>query len=238
MPKKPRSELAPGLVHVTNRGNRRANIITAERDVRRFEDFLEDAVRRSGVTCHAFCLMPNHVHLVFEVETIEALSKTMQRDREAGRLDLLRAEAVAGHVDHVVDTAEDAVIAVGRLYGAVAAQSESHALEMIRYVVLNPVRAGLCARPAAWPWSSYLATIGAVEKPRYLTIDWVLGLFADDVTLARERYKTFVAEGIVAPTALSRKPLSRDLDRGRTRVMAPLAGLPPVFPVPPVASRA
>ncbi|TML89553.1 MAG: transposase [Actinobacteria bacterium] len=225
MPKKPRSELAPGLVHVTNRGNRRADIITAERDVRRFEDFLEDAVRRSGVTCHAFCLMPNHVHLVFEVETIEALSKTMQRlnGRYAQWFNL-----TYGFNGHLFQGP----------YGAVAAQSESHALEMIRYVVLNPVRAGLCARPAAWPWSSYLATIGAVEKPRYLTIDWVLGLFADDVTLARERYKTFVAEGIVAPTALSRKPLSRDLDRGRTRVMAPLAGVPPVFPVPPVASRA
>ena len=225
MPKKPRSELAPGLVHVTNRGNRRADIITAERDVRRFEDFLEDAVRRSGVTCHAFCLMPNHVHLVFEVETIEALSKTMQRlnGRYAQWFNL-----TYGFNGHLFQGP----------YGAVAAQSESHALEMIRYVVLNPVRAGLCARPAAWPWSSYLATIGAVEKPRYLTIDWVLGLFADDVTLARERYKTFVAEGIVAPTALSRKPLSRDLDRGRTRVMAPRAGVPPVFPVPPVASRA
>ena len=201
MPKKPRSELAPGLVHVTNRGNRRADIITAERDVRRFEDFLEDAVRRSGVTCHAFCLMPNHVHLVFEVETIEALSKTMQRlnGRYAQWFNL-----TYGFNGHLFQGP----------YGAVAAQSESHALEMIRYVVLNPVRAGLCARPAAWPWSSYLATIGAVAKPRYLTIDWVLGLFADDVTLARERYKTFVAEGIVAPTALSRKPLSRDWTGG------------------------
>jgi REP element-mobilizing transposase RayT len=214
MPKKPRSELAPGLVHVTVRGNRRMDIITAERDVRRFEDFLEDAVRRSGVMCHAVCLMPNHVHLIFDVETIKALSATMQRlnGRYAQWFNL-----TYGFRGHLFQGP----------YGAVSAQSESHALELIRYVVLNPVRAGLSARPAAWPWSSYLATIGAVEKPRYLTIDWVLGLFADDVTLARERFKVFVAEGITAPTVLSPKPSSRDLDRGRTRV-AGKGGAPPV----------
>jgi len=215
MPKKPRRELAPGLVHVTIRGNRRVDIITSERDVRRFEDFLEDAVRRSGITCHAVCLMPNHVHLVFNVEAIETLSATMQRlnGRYAQWFNL-----TYGFNGHLFQGP----------YGAIAAQSESHGLELIRYVLLNPVRAGLCARPAAWPWSSYLATIGAVEKPRYLTIDWVLGLFADDVTLARERFKTFVAEGITAPMVLSPKPLSRDLDRGRTRLMARQDGAPPV----------
>jgi putative transposase len=221
MPKKPRSELAPGLVHVTTRGNRRVDIITAERDVRRFEDFLEDAVRRSGVTCHAVCLMPNHVHLVFDVETIEALSATMQRlnGRYAQWFNL-----TYGFNGHLFQGP----------YGAIAAQSESHALELLRYVLLNPVRAGLCALPGAWPWSSYRATIGEVEKPRYLTIDWVLGLFGDDVLLARERFKTFVAEGIKAPTGISRKPPSWDLDRGRTRVMAREAGAGP----PPVPSRA
>jgi len=215
MPKKPRRELAPGLVHVTIRGNRRVDIITSERDVRRFEDFLEDAVRRSGITCHAVCLMPNHVHLVFNVEAIETLSATMQRlnGRYAQWFNL-----TYGFNGHLFQGP----------YGAIAAQSESHGLELIRYVLLNPVRAGLCARPAAWPWSSYLATIGAVEKPRYLTIDWVLGLFADDVTLARERFKTFVAEGITAPMVLSPKTLSRDLDRGRTRLMARQDGAPPV----------
>src|SRR2546427_510308 len=128
MPKKPRSELAPGLVHVTARGNRRVDIITAERDVRSFEDFLEDSVRRSGVTCHAVCLMPNHVHLVFDVETIKALSDTMQRlnGRYAQWFNL-----TYGFNGHLFQGP----------YGAVAAQSESHALELIRYVLLNPARA-------------------------------------------------------------------------------------------------
>ncbi|MGA7827573.1 MAG: hypothetical protein WCA04_07940, partial [Geobacteraceae bacterium] len=62
--------------------------------------------------------------------------------------------------------------------------------------VLNPVRAGMVAQPEKWQWSSYRSTAFAGTVPEYLTIDWVLGQFAENKTEARQRYRGFVADGL------------------------------------------
>src|SRR5918994_2159178 len=69
-------------------------------------------------------------------------------------------------------------------------------LAVCRYIVLNPVRAGLCRRPGRWQWSSYRATAGYVSPPTFLAADWVLGQFAEDPRRAALRYVEFVAEGV------------------------------------------
>ena len=62
-------------------------------------------------------------------------------------------------------------------------------------MVLNPVRAELVSYPEEWKWSSYLATIGMVEKPKFLCSDWILAQFGHEVAAARRGYKEFVLAG-------------------------------------------
>ncbi len=74
--------------------------------------------------------------------------------------------------------------------------SDSHLLEVHRYVVLNPVRAGLCAHPADHRWSSYRATAGLGAVPGLLDVEAVLSLLAEDPRRARARYRAFVEDGL------------------------------------------
>jgi hypothetical protein len=83
-------------------------------------------------------------------------------------------------------------------YKAILVDAETHLVELSRYVVLNPIRAGMVAAPEEWPWSSYLATIGAVDAPDWLTIDATLARFGARRTEAIRRWRRFVAEGIGA----------------------------------------
>jgi REP element-mobilizing transposase RayT len=77
-------------------------------------------------------------------------------------------------------------------------ESDAHLLAACRYVVLNPVAAGLCARPEDWEWSSYRATAGLDPSPAFLADKDVLRRFAPSADEARRLYREFVAEGVGA----------------------------------------
>ncbi len=137
----------PGAVyHITARGNGRQAIFHDDRDYLKFLEIFVKTQERYNWLCHAYCLMGNHYHLM--IETPEAnISKGMPRLNAAfSRAHHKRHETV-GHLFQ------------GRFKGIVV-DRESYLLELARYVVLNPVRAGLVARPEDWPWSSYRATVG------------------------------------------------------------------------------
>ena len=70
--------------------------------------------------------------------------------------------------------------------------SDRQLLGVSRYIALNPVRAGLCARPEVWPWSSYRATIGLEEAPPWLAIGALLSLYGTDRGLAAIEYRRLV----------------------------------------------
>jgi putative transposase len=74
-------------------------------------------------------------------------------------------------------------------------EKDAYLLDLTRYLVLNPVRAGLVATPEQWPWSSYEATAGLARAEEFLHRDWILGSFAPSRALAQERYISFVLEG-------------------------------------------
>jgi hypothetical protein len=93
-----------------------------------------------------------------------------------------------GRVGHVLQ---------GR-YQAILVDRDSHLLELCRYVVLNPLRAGLVGRARDWRWSSYRATAGAAAAPAWLQAGWVLGSFGGAPAAARRAYRRFVAEGVGA----------------------------------------
>jgi hypothetical protein len=71
-------------------------------------------------------------------------------------------------------------------------------LELARYVVLNPVRAGMVRKPDKWVWSSYRASMGLAQAQPFLAVDGLLAQFAKRRTVAQARYAQFVADGIKA----------------------------------------
>ncbi len=77
---------------------------------------------------------------------------------------------------------------------------EGYLLELIRYVVLNPVRAGMVPHAGDWPWSSYGATVGSAAVPSWLAVDGLLAPFGNRRAEARRRYAKFVAEGLDRPS--------------------------------------
>ncbi len=75
-------------------------------------------------------------------------------------------------------------------------ETEAYAKELCRYIVLNPVRAGLCKRPEEWVWSSYRATVGLAATPAHLETSWVRRLFGDHPLSDGDNFRLFVDAGL------------------------------------------
>lgn len=179
----------PGAVHhVTTRGNAQAAIFVDDGDRRSLLGVLDEVVALRNWRCHAYCLMDNHYHLL--VETPEGnLSAGMRQLNGVYTQRFNRRHHRVGHLFQ------------GR-FKAILVERESHLLELSRYVVLNPVRAGMVAEPAAYPWSSYTATVGLVKRPSWLVVDWIVNQFGADFYTARRLYAQFVAEGRNTPSPM------------------------------------
>jgi putative transposase len=176
-----RIEFAGALYHVTARGNERRDIFFTDDDRRAFLATMEKVCGRFNWLCHAYCLMSNHYHLL--VETPEAnLSKGMRQLNGVYTQYVNRRHARVGHLFQ------------GRFRG-ILVQKEDYLLELARYIVLNPVRAGMVKDPDEWPWSSYRGTVGLTKKADFLCTDWLLSAFGDRRRVATSAFVRFVAEG-------------------------------------------
>jgi putative transposase len=146
MPRPPRLETPGGVYHVTARGNRRQAIFGDDVDRRRFLDLFDVALRRHRWRHRAYCLMSNHYHLL--IETPEpTLSTGMHYLNGVYARRFNERHAVDGHL-------------FDARFGSKLIETEAHFGEVLRYVAFNPVRAGLCAHPAEWPWSSWAGVDG------------------------------------------------------------------------------
>ena len=176
-----RIEYEGAVYHITSRGNARQGIFLDDEDRTTFLKILGDVVERYNWICYAYCLMANHYHLL--IETPDAnLSRGMQQLNGVYTQAFNRRHHRVGHVLQ------------GR-YKAILVEKESHLLELVRYIVLNPVRAKLVRRPRDWRWSSYKATSGEGESPQFLTTDWILSQFHKDRGRAVKEYRKFVKAG-------------------------------------------
>jgi len=138
-------------------------------------------VARFGYRIHAFCLMTNHVHLAIQVDHIP-LSKIMQNLSFRYTRWFNRRQQRIGHLFQ------------GR-YKAVLVERDAYLLELVRYIHLNPLRAGMVRDMMKYKWSGHLTYAGLDRLP-WLTTDDVLGQLADDAAQARKRYLTFVQDGV------------------------------------------
>lgn len=181
-----RLELPGGLYHVTSRGDRREDIFVDDGDRERWLELLGSVCRRFNWRCHAYCQMTNHYHLV--VETPEAnLAKGMRQ------LNGVYTQHVNRHHDRVGHVFQ------GR-YKAILVEKDAYLLELVRYVVLNPVRAGMVADAAEWPWSSHRAVLGMSPSGPWLESDWVLSQFGKRRRAAVRKYAEFVRAGVQLPS--------------------------------------
>lgn len=181
-----RIEFPGGLYHVTSRGDRREEIYLDDADRTNWLTLFGHVCKRFNWVCHAYCLMDNHYHIV--VETAEGnLSRGMRQLNGVYTQTFNRAHNRVGHVYQ------------GR-YKAILVEKESYLLELTRYVVLNPVRAGRVKDVDQWPWCSYSAMIGKSSRPEWLQTDWILGQFGKQRKRAVAAYRDFVRTGVGLPS--------------------------------------
>src|SRR3954452_9128535 len=144
----------PGaLYHVTTRGNWQRTIFLDDRDRETFLVILGGVVAQHGWVCHAYCLMDNHYHLLVATPAAN-LAEGMRALNGRNARSFLRRHSYSGHL-------------FGHRYHPVLVERHEHLQEAARYVVLNRVRAGLCATARDWPWSSFRATAGEARCPRF-----------------------------------------------------------------------
>lgn len=181
MPRRARSQSASGVYHVMLRGINRQTIFEEKEDYERFLQVLRDCKAASHFTLYAYCLMSNHIHLLLrtspESEGLEQIFKRIGvryvawYNRKYGR---------SGHLFQDRFKSE-------------AVNNDSHLMTVLRYIHLNPVKAGLCQKPEKYRWSSY---------PDYLSggsiidVAEVLNMIAPEPTQAILELKRLHAERV------------------------------------------
>lgn len=171
----------PGaFYHVTSRGNEQKDVFKSQKDRERFLEYLETATESYGAVIHAYCLMSNHYHLLLETP-VGNLSQIMRHINGAYTTYFNVKRKRAGHLFQ------------GR-YKALLVEFDAYALELSRYIHLNPVRAGIVVSPEEYFWSSYRSYIGQSSAPRWLYMKAVLEYFGNRETGAKKKYRDFVEE--------------------------------------------
>lgn len=168
-------------LHVISRGNRRQNIFEETPDWQRFLDSLLTEATTAGIIVIAYCLMPNHFHLLIQA-SISALSDAMHR--------ILTAHATFyntkyGRVGHLF----------GDRFKAYSCDPELGLKPLARYIHLNPVRGGLVQSPEQWAWSShrdYMDLNSKAPSGRKILME----RFGSDESSALTAYRIYMAPGV------------------------------------------
>ncbi len=184
MPRQPRID-SPGLLHhVIVRGIERGNIFYDDEDRDRFLGRLRTLLLETGTDCYAWALIPNHLHLLLRPNTVE-LSRFMRRLLTGYAVNFNRRHKRSGHLFQ-------------NRYKSIVCEEDPYLLELIRYIHLNPVRAGLVKDLEAlefYPWCGHAEILGKSQKSGIVE-DWVLSLFSQHEESARQRYRQFIEDGI------------------------------------------
>ena len=184
------------------RGNNRRPIFDEDDDRRMFLKVLGKAKVLHGWRLHAYCLMTNHYHLLLETpEPNIGVGMRWLNSVYSHRFNQRH-----GRVGHLFQ----------RRYDDGYIIDTDHLREVVRYIPLNPVRAGMCRRPEQYRWSSYAATLGQAPREKFLTVRAMLDLFDPDLHDARNLLRLWVEEGLGQPRNTPRQsPLMYVIPPGR-----------------------
>jgi putative transposase len=178
MPRKPRLQVAGATYHITTHAVAELSVLAGEKTNTMFLGLLADIAKSYELSIRVFCLMTTHYHLLVTTHKPNVGDAMRQLNGQYARW----FNHEQGRRGHVWD---------GRYHGDPIA-TDSHLLECIRYIALNPVRAGLCATPQKWVWSSYAALIGGAATPTFVNAAPVLRLFGPTRRSAVENIRGFV----------------------------------------------
>jgi len=193
MARQPRIQFAGAVYHVMSRGNAKQKIFLDEEDYSTLLRLLRHVRDRMDWQIWAYCLMPNHYHLLLE---------TPAPNLSTGMHDLNSAYSIAFNERH----ARVGHVFQGR-FKALLVDRDRYLIALARYLVLNPVRAKLCDAPVSWRWSSYAATAGGSDiVMRRADTFRILRLFGSEPDQARRNYRDFVAAGVGEPLDASAGP--------------------------------
>lgn len=184
MPRKSRIDAPGALHHIIGRGIARQKIFLSNEDRDDFLGRLGSVLSWGQTTCCAWALIPNHFHLLLRTGTVP-LSSIMRR--------LLTGYAVGYNLRHH---------RCGHLfqnrYKSILCEEDPYLLELVRYIHLNPLRAGLVedyAELCRYPYGGQSVILGHGRK-EWQDVDYVLALFAERGATARRKYLQFVQKGI------------------------------------------
>ncbi|MHB8780144.1 MAG: transposase [Candidatus Geothermincolia bacterium] len=182
MTRPPRLQYRNALYHVFSRGNDKQTLFADHEDGQLFLKFLSIAAERHELRVFAYCIMGTHYHLLVE---------TPRANIAAGMHQLLSLYAHAFNQKY-----EKCGHAFQSRYTSFPIEKDSYLFEVIRYILLNPVHAGVSSDPADWPFSSYRATVGREQSPDFLDVPGLLGFFGLDMESGLENLVEHVKNGI------------------------------------------
>jgi putative transposase len=177
-PRPHRVQAADATYHVFSQATGEEMLHRDGADRERFLSIVEQTVDRFDLDLHFYVVLGTHHHLLVTTRRPN-LARAMQYLRGVYCRSYNRRHERKGH------------LVAGR-YGANLVDSESYALWLVQYLALNPVRAGLVARPEDWPWSSYASLIGPAPQPSFVTPGIVLEQFHPDPVRARTLFREYV----------------------------------------------
>jgi putative transposase len=171
MARKPRVHFSGALCHVIARGNQRQDIFLDDTDLQTYLTYLSENKLKFSLHLYAYALMKNHLHLLLEVNEV-ALSQAMQILQFRYTRYFNKRYKKVGHLFQ------------GR-YKAILCDKDRYLLELVRYIHLNPVRAGVVESPENYPWTGHLEYLGR-GRGTWLTGLWFYANLGEDETISSE----------------------------------------------------
>jgi REP element-mobilizing transposase RayT len=200
--------------HAMARGNARGRIFLEDSDWDAFAAILTRVTRRYGWRCHAYCFMPNHVHLAVTTDGPD-LANAMRDLLGSYARSFNRRHERVGHV-------------FSARYRTVVVEDDRQFLTLTRYISRNPVEAELVASPIEWTWSSYRAMVGHAPCPVFLDPQLTWSMFGANPRAAQTQLRQFVeAPGVETELGAGHLPERFSDDRSRPTVPQLLAALGP-----------
>ena len=184
MPRKSRIDAPGALHHIIARGINRKDIFKDNKDRDSFLERLGNILAETQTSCFAWALIPNHFHLLMRTGATP-ISTVMRRLLTGYAVSFNRRHRRFGHLFQ-------------NRYKSILCQEDPYLLELVRYIHLNPLRAGIVNDMRSLDKYRYCGHAVILKKRKYSwqNTEYVLRLFAKKVSTARKRYREFVKKGV------------------------------------------